>query len=119
MLIDDDQLFNFLNRRIVEKLQFFERIEVYNNAKIALEQIRTRQFLPHYILLDLRMPVMNGFEFLDELEDLSESDVNETKVIVLTSSLMDEDREQCMEYKKVIAFLSKPLDGTKLIDILK
>lgn len=119
MLIDDDQLFNFLNRRIVEKLQVFNQVEVFNNAKMALEQIKTQQFVPQYILLDLRMPVMNGFEFLDELEKLPESIVAHTEVIVLTSSLMEEDREQCLQYKRVVAFLPKPLDATKLIDCLK
>lgn len=119
MLIDDDQLFNFLNRRIVEKLQVFNQIEVFNNAKMALEQIKTQQFVPQYILLDLRMPVMNGFEFLDELEKLPESIVAHTEVIVLTSSLMEEDREQCLQYKRVVAFLPKPLDAIKLSDCLK
>jgi len=119
MLIDDDQLFNFLNRRIVEKLQVFERIEVFNNAKIALEQIKTQQFVPQHILLDLRMPVMNGFEFLDELEKLPQSLVGQTEVVILTSSLMEEDREQCLQYKRVVAFLPKPLDATKLTDCLK
>jgi len=114
MLIDDDQLFNFLNKRIVQKMDLFEEVDVFNNAKSALEEIKTQHLLPQYILLDLRMPGMNGFEFLEAFEQLPQMLIQNIKVIVLTSSLLEEDHKKCMEYQKVVAFLPKPLDPERL-----
>ena len=114
MLIDDDQLFNFLNKRIVQKLDLFEAVDVFNNAKNALREIETQHLMPQYILLDLRMPGMNGFEFLEAFEKLPQMLTQNIKVIVLTSSLLEEDHKKCMEYPKVVAFLPKPLDPERL-----
>ena len=112
MLIDDDKMFNFLNKRIVEKMQVFDQITMFENAKSALDDIPHKT--PEYILLDLMMPVMNGFQFLDELEKLPSALTKSIKVVVLTSSLMEEDYNKSMQYQNVIAFLSKPLDTEKI-----
>jgi len=118
MLIDDDQLFNLVNRRIVEKVQFFDLITVFNSAKTALEEIKTRESVPQFILLDLRMPVMNGFEFLEALAKLPKAMIDGVKIIVLTSSLVDEDRDRSLIYKNVVAFLPKPLQIAQLQNCL-
>jgi len=112
MLIDDDRMFNFLNKRIIEKLDTFNEICLFENARNALEDIREK--MPEFILLDLMMPVMNGFQFLDELEKLPSDLTKNIKVIVLTSSLLEEDYNKSMQYHNVIGFLTKPLDTNKI-----
>lgn len=114
MLIDDDQIFNFLNKRIVDKLQLFNEVEVFNDAKEAFEALKIRKFLPEFILLDIRMPLMDGFEFLDEFDALPEDFTKQSKIIIVTSSLLHDDHEKCKEYRNVVGFLPKPLDAERL-----
>ena len=113
VLIDDDQIFNFLNKRIVDKLQVFEKVEVFNDAKQAFEAIKTWDFLPDYILLDIRMPLMDGFEFLNRFDALPEALTKHTKIIIVTSSLLHEDHEKCSSYRNVVGFLPKPLSAER------
>jgi len=114
ILIDDDQIFNFLNKRIIDKLAAFEKVEVFNDARQALAEIKSRDFSPEYILLDIRMPIMDGFEFLDQFDKLPEHLTKQTKIIIVTSSLIDEDREKCIQHANVIGFLPKPLNVESL-----
>ena len=113
-MIDDDQIFNFLNKRIVDKLQVFEKVVIFNDAKQAFEAIETWDFLPDYILLDIRMPLMEGFEFLDRFDALPEALTKPTKIIIVTSSLLQEDHEKCGSYRNVVGFLPKPLSEERL-----
>lgn len=122
LLIDDDPVTNVINRRILEKY-FNYKIVVYTNANEALEQLKQWLFvettlLPEIIFLDIDMPDMNGWEFLEELQMLPGTVLEKCRVIILSSSIDFEDIERSKTYKVVRDFISKPLTADKLSDLV-
>lgn len=123
LLIDDDEISNFLNQSMLKKSGLFDEIQVLNNALTALEVLkdlaRSKGVIPEIILLDLMMPIMDGFEFLRELDKLELEELKPIKVIMLTSSLDPKDRLLALNNSRVIGFLSKPINQIKITDMLK
>jgi len=106
LLVDDSQPFNFLSRVTIQKTIDCNVTEALN-GKEALNAI-VKGDCPDIILLDLNMPVMDGFEFLKEFEKKSKC-VNHTKIYILTSSTLEEDKVACMAHKSVKGYFDKPL----------
>ena len=123
MLIDDNDTYNFINRRILEKKQFAKTVEVQSSGIGALsyleENLESPGKLPDIIFLDIKMPLMNGHEFLFKLEQISDT-VNGTKckVVMLSSSGEEEDIRQSNEFPSVINYLQKPLTSEALDRLL-
>src|SRR6187402_2517417 len=89
VLIDDNEFDCFVNRRIIEKLDFANELNVLKNGLEGIELIKTlfeSQKSPNLIFLDLDMPVMNGFDFLKQYNALRKPLSHDTKIVVLTSS---------------------------------
>lgn len=122
VLIDDDAVINLVNKRIIEKHFGFKTV-IFKNAIAALAQIRqwlinTTQPLPELIFLDIDMPFMTGWEFLDELHKLPAHELQKCKVVILSSSIHFEDIEKSKSYSAVLDFISKPLTADKLRTLL-
>ena len=122
LLIDDDDGFNYLHRRLILKLGIFENVEVANSASEGLE-ILNKMFAedhtsPELILLDVKMPEMDGFDFLRHFQRLPEPIVAFTKIAMLSSSLDPTNTINAFRYRQVIDFVEKPLDGYKLSGVL-
>jgi len=120
-LIDDNNIVNFINRKTMESCGFSDNIIEYTSAKRALkflgEAAKDLQQVPDLIFLDIKMQLMNGFEFLDSFNKLPTSVKEKTKIIMLTSSLLDSDKEHAMKYESVVDFLNKPITRDKLSSI--
>lgn len=119
ILIDDDEMFNFINVKTMEKVTFAQKVKTFDNANSALEELRELSLsnpdeFPDIIFLDINMPVMNGWEFLDECAKFSESLLENCKVFMLTSSIDQNDMEKSKDYKIVNDFISKPLTAKRL-----
>src|SRR5690606_1003090 len=114
MLVDDDFITNFLHSRLIKKLNNSSSIVVTENGEEALEYIDHHD-PPDIILLDINMPVMNGFEFLKEFYKKYKNKVK-TKVIVLSSSISLKDRTIASSYG--VPFLTKPLSPDELLNAL-
>ncbi len=118
LLVDDDDISNYLNKRVVEKSGYFKRIDTCNSAQAAIQLLAERKEadepFPKLILLDIMMPVMDGFGFMEELNRRFADNYNHFKVAMLTSSLCSEDINKAMRYPQVVAYLNKPLDKTAL-----
>ncbi len=114
LLVDDDELFIYLNRRLLEKSGFASEILVAYSGEQALslwtELHASGAFLPDFIFLDLRMPVMDGFQFLELFSKLPPELIDHVRIVILTSSLDAEDKEKVFHYKQVVGFLNKPLN---------
>ena len=111
LLVDDDDIFIFLNKSIIEDAGFTGKLDTCNSAKDALRFLSTcnnEDNMPDVILLDIKMPVMDGFEFLEELKKIPLAQ-EKVKVAMLTSSLSETDKRRSLGYKNVIDFINKPL----------
>jgi CheY-like chemotaxis protein len=114
LLVDDNEIDNFINERIISSSKFAENIVVRNSADSALDYLRSvaedLSKIPDVIFLDLNMPVKNGFGFLEDFAGLSESIRNKSKVIVLSSSISPEDINKASVNPFVHKYLNKPLN---------
>ncbi len=122
LLIDDDEANNFLNKRIIEKMDFTEHIEVAQNGIIALDLIKKgikmEHCMPKLIFLDLNMPVMDGWEFLEEFNKMEFGLKQITKIVILTTSLNPAERTKAENVKEVSGFINKPLRESFVKQIL-
>ena len=110
--IDDDQLQIMINKILIQKIDSKFNIFVFNNAQDALEKIILED--PQIIFLDLNMPVMNGWDFLDVLQRKN----IKLDVYILTSSVDPNDKKKAEKYENVKGFLTKPLSKETLEPIL-
>jgi CheY-like chemotaxis protein len=113
VLIDDDPISHLISTRLLERFST-SIVEAFVNPEEALKQLQCRaqnapEKFPDIILLDINMPVMNGWEFLEEFEKLPEDILKTTSVMMLSSSTTSLDREKSKKYYTVKKFLSKPL----------
>lgn len=115
LLIDDDSINNFVNKELIKRKFPDVDIMCYENPVFAINFLSDEKAgSPDLILLDLNMPLLNGWEFLDRMIELS----LELPVAILTSSINQLDKEKSAEYENVKAFLVKPIDLEKLDSLL-
>jgi len=108
LLIDDNYIDNFVTSRLLENCQFADNIIISQSSSEAIESLRDRKVTPDVIFLDLRMPVMDGFEFLQEYDKL-DIEKGGIKIFMLSSSLDPTDLRRSLANKYVTQFLHKPL----------
>ncbi|MFT6552345.1 MAG: CheY-like chemotaxis protein [Zhongshania marina] len=122
VLIDDCKATNYIHRLIIEKYGFAEAITEFMNGKEAIDYLSTEvdgEFpKPELIFLDLNMPVMNGWEFLESYKHLPSNQQAGVVVVMLTTSLNPDDEAQADNIDGVKAFSSKPLTIEKLDGVL-
>jgi CheY-like chemotaxis protein len=114
MLVDDNELDNFINKKLLENEKFADSVLVHQSAQSALDEIRKLESspdkLPHIIFLDIMMPHMDGFGFLDEVSKMGEQVKKHSKIIMLSTSESFKDLNRANQSKYVFKFLNKPLN---------
>ena len=112
LLVEDDPITIMVCERIIKMTFFAEKVTSCENGKVAIDfllSVRDKSNIPKIIFLDINMPVMNGWDFLDELDKVK-SDFKELPRIYLLSSTVDpEDYTKAKRYSLVKDFISKPL----------
>lgn len=120
LLVDDDFTSNLLSETIIKRLDITEDIAVADNGEDAFQYIKETCFsdrCPELILLDIHMPILNGFEFLEAYK-LLKSFNNKIVLAILTSSSFEKDIEAAKDLG-VDDFIIKPLTSEKLLDLIQ
>lgn len=118
MLIDEDEIDNIINQKIIESNNFSEKVMVFQTGTEALDFLRTNariaENLPDLIFLDINMPIMDGFQFLEEFEKLDTPILDKSKIIMLSSSISPRDIDRAASNRFVKKYLNKPLNSRYL-----
>src|ERR1700761_5917697 len=119
LLVDDDEINNFISIKLIKKALLNTEIMACLNGKFAIDQLVELQRqdinkLPDYILLDINMPIMNGWEFLDEYKRMNIDPLGKTKIFIISSSVFSNDINKARSYPIVKSFISKPLSVDKI-----
>ena len=122
LLVDDDEINNFISIKLIKKALINTDIMACLNGKFAIDQLAEIQRkdpskLPDYILLDINMPIMNGWEFLDEYKRLNIDPLGKTKIYIISSSVFSNDINKARSYPLVKDFISKPLNVEKIKEL--
>jgi CheY-like chemotaxis protein len=122
LLIDDDEIANHLHSRLLKKNNIAREVFKKTNGKEGFDFIRNRYYkgksLPSLIILDIDMPVQNGFEFLTELLNSDLLAVKNIPLAVLTNSSHIEDMEKIRKFGDFV-YVSKPLTDKKLQELVE
>lgn len=128
LLVDDDETTNYLNERLLREMQVAKEIKVLMNGREALDYLHkaydptTRDAAfkrPDLIFLDIKMPVMDGFSFLEEYHNRGMDEADLVIILMLTSSASFYDLEKLKKYSKVKKHFSKALTKHDVNEIMK
>lgn len=119
-IIDDDKMFTYLLSKQLRLQNLCESILIFNDGDEALKYMRpiieSQETLPSVILLDINMPVLDGWQFLDEFTMFK---INKKVTVYIVSSSIDEaDQLKAASYKEVSNFYVKPITNDQLIEML-
>lgn len=127
LIIDDNEIDIYIHQKIIEASGLVERVQSFKNAIDALNYFKLieeknayyRLFAPQIILLDLNMPIMDGFQFLNEFDKFKIFKQKPIDIFLLSSSTNPMDIENANNNKSCNGVVSKPLNNEKLIKIIK
>ncbi|MEZ5329040.1 MAG: response regulator [Verrucomicrobiales bacterium] len=122
LLVDDNDMDNEFHKIVIEDTDLADSIAVAFNGKEAIDTLQATAGTPEeptLILLDINMPVMNGFEFLEALKDLrSKLSLQSIVIVMLTTSLLDEDRYRTESTPGLKGYMHKPLTDESFREIV-
>jgi len=120
-IIDDDEIYTFLLKKTLKRIDVCNSINVYVNGADGIEKIKAlianNELLPDIILLDINMPLLDGWEFLDEYKKLKDKLGKAISIYIVSSSISAADIEKAKKHLEVIDFLTKPIAPETLVEI--
>ncbi|MBL7920039.1 MAG: response regulator [Bacteroidia bacterium] len=128
LLVEDNEFTNIYNQKLIVNLNIAENIYVTESAEDALDFIgrkgkysstQIKYADPDIIFLDINMPGLNGWEFIEEYKKLNVKSNHPAQIVMLTTSPNPDDEQKAKQINEVIAFKRKPLAQNIIVDILK
>lgn len=122
-LVDDDEVYSFVTKKLMEDSKLVDIIKIYKNGLEAIEFLKKNsskpEALPEIILLDLAMPVMDGWQFLEEYLLLKPRIGKKITIYLVTSSISPRDFERAKTISEVSDYIIKPVTKQNLVDMIK
>ena len=122
-IVDDDDIFVFLTTKIIEQTNLVDLIKVFGNGLDAINFLKENKnnvdALPDIILLDLNMPIMNGWQFLEKYNKLNPTIGKKITIYICSSSISPDDITRAKTISEVSDYIIKPITKDKLIDLIK
>ena len=117
-----DDIFQYLTRKVIEETKKVSQICEFQNGEAAIESIKTaiesKGTLPELILLDLSMPIMDGWDFLDELQRIKPMIHTQIIIYIVSSTISPKDIQKVSTYAEVKDYVIKPITRQKFNDLL-
>lgn len=111
LIVDDDKICNFITLNAFKKAGL-KNVFVAVNGDDALKKLKEAEKFPDLILLDINMPVMNGFEFLENYQ--KEGFEGQSKIVMYTSSIRESEKKYSLQFKDVCDFVNKPISREQI-----
>jgi CheY-like chemotaxis protein len=126
MLVDDDAIVRMVTTKILRGIDFGGAMTSFENGGVAMDAIKTRfasgnavgRTAGILVLLDINMPVLDGWGFLDEFIQLSREIKSKFLVVIVTSSVDAHDRVKAFSYPEVLDYITKPLSSKQLVEFI-
>lgn len=113
-VVDDDAIYQVIINKIIKRSEMFSASSSFKNGKEAVSAlhkiIENTELIPDIILLDINMPVMDGWEFMEEIKSIKSQIDKKIIIYIVSSSIAVEDKNKSKEFKDVFAFISKPVN---------
>ena len=122
-VIDDDEIYIYLIKKSLAALELTHSINAYSNGSEALKGIISlidqQQPVPEVIFLDINMPIMDGWEFLNAFRAIQAQFPNQIPIYIISSSIAAEDKEKAKHFPEIVGYLSKPVELETLASIIQ
>jgi len=121
LIIDDDEINNFIAAKLIDKIPQKAKVSTCLNGQEGIDFIKAyinnEEGMPDIVFLDINMPIMNGWEFLEEFESIKDQFTKKIVINMLSSSVYNDDISKSQTFSTVNMFISKPLTIDKIQDV--
>jgi CheY-like chemotaxis protein len=119
ILVDDDSVIIFIHKTLITSNNFSQAPIAFSNGKDTLEYLKNHQdkSATIFIMLDINMPEMNGWQFLDALKNVHQQD--NLYIVMVTSSIDRTDKLKAKEYPNIVEYIEKPITMAKIEELKK
>lgn len=118
-VIDDDTIYQIIVNKIIQRSEMFSAVSSFKNGRIAIDALQETldkdTSLPDIILLDINMPIMDGWEFMEEMALMKSKFNKQITVYIVSSSISIEDKNRSKTYADILGYLSKPVTINDLV----
>lgn len=120
-IIDDDEIYTFLLKKTLKKIDLCNQVHSYVNGLDGIDNLKkiieNHEVLPDIILLDINMPLLDGWEFLNEFQKIKDKIDKNIAIYVVSSSISVIDIDKAKNHPEVVDFLTKPIEPDTLVRI--